>query len=289
MTENTDRHWNRAQRYLSEGNLDAARVSLESVVSRNPAHIEAHLALADIAWEDDRLRDSAKHALEAAAAVPENAQAIIVVVNALLRAGEVVAARRCMARPACATTTSIPVLLQMAQHRYALNETTASLALYDRAKALGADGAEFRFMRGVQLTFNGRIKEAESELLATVRLEPTYGRAWQELARLRKQTPADNHLAGMAKALQLVQPGSYEHASIEFARYKELEDLGRLDEAWTALAHGNALMYARHKHDPAHTQRLFENLTRACSADFLRTTDMVHPGPQPIFIIGMPR
>jgi tetratricopeptide (TPR) repeat protein len=289
MTENTDRHWNRAQRYLSEGNLDAARVSLESVLLRNPQHTHALLTLSEIAWEDDRVRDSARHALDAATSVPDDAQLILAVVSALLRAGEVVAARRCMDRPACATTKSVPVLVQMAAHRYALNETTESLALYDRAKALGADGAEFRFLRGVQLTFNGRIKDAENEFLETVRLAPTYGRAWQELSRLRKQTSADNHLAGMAKALQLVQPGSYEHASIEFARYKELEDLGRIDEAWTALARGNALMYARHKHDPGHTRRLFEHLIRACSADFLRTAAITHSGPQPIFIIGMPR
>ena len=289
MTENTDRHWNRARRYLSEGNLDAARVSLDSVLLRNPADIGAHLALADIAWEDDRVRDAARHALAAADSVPDDAQLLILVIGALLRVGEVVAARRCMERPACAKTTAVPVLLQMAQHRYSLNETAQSLALYDRAKALGADGAEFHFMRGVQLTFNGRLKEAEGEFLETVRREPTYGRAWQELSRLRKQTPADNHLDGMARALQFVQPGSYEHASIEFARYKELEDLGRLDEAWTALAHANALMYARHKHDPAHTRRLFANLTRACSADFLRPAEATHAGPQPIFIIGMPR
>jgi len=288
MSENTDRHWNRAQRYLSEGNFDAARVSLESVLLRNPVHVRAHLALSEVAWEDDRVRDSARHALEASA-LANDVEVLVAATAALMRVGEVVAARRCMEHPLLATTTSVPLMLQLAEHRYALNENSLALALCDRAKAAGAAGPGFSFLRGVQLTFNGRIQEAESELLACVRQEPTYGRAWQELSRLRKQTAQDNHLSGLAKALQLVVPGSYEHASLEFARYKELEDLGRLDEAWAALAHGNAIMYARHKHDPAHTRRLFENLTRACSTDFLRSSGMMHDGPQPIFIIGMPR
>src|SRR6185503_12125142 len=218
-------------------------------------HVRAHLALSEVAWEDDRVRDSARHALEASA-LANDVEVLVAATAALMRVGEVVAARRCMEHPLLATTTSVPLMLQLAEHRYALNENSLALALCDRAKAAGAAGPGFSFLRGVQLTFNGRLKEAESELLACVRQEPTYGRAWQELSRLRKQTAQDNHLSDLAKALQIVAPGSYEHASIEFARYKELEDLGRLDEAWAALAHGNAIMYARHKHDPAHTRRL---------------------------------
>ena len=289
MTENTDRHWNRAQRYLSQGNLDAARISLESVLLRNPAHTQAHLNLSDIAWEEDRVRDSARHALDAARDLPDDPQLIGAVAESLLRAGEVVATRHCLEHPAFAITHSIPVLMRLAGQRTSLNENAEALALYDRVRATGADGAELRFLRGVQLTFNGRFNDAEAELLECVRQEPRFGRAWQELSRLRKQTQQNNHLGGLAKSLRLVEPGSYEHASIEFARYKELEDLGRLDEAWKALAHGNALMYARHNHDPAKTRRLFENLARACTADFLRPAQATHAGPQPIFIIGMPR
>ncbi|HXD83562.1 MAG TPA: sulfotransferase [Rudaea sp.] len=289
MNASSERHWNRAQRYLAEGNLDAARATLESFAQHNPDHAAAHLILGDIAWENDRVRDSARHARVAANVMPADPGIIVAIVAALIRCGETVAARDCLDNPACAAVRSIPALIQMAEHRYLLNQPAQSLALYDRARALGADGPEFRFRRGVQLVFAGRIGEAETEFLETVRRDPTYGRAWQELSRLRKQTATDNHLTGTAGALQRVQPGSYEHASIEFARYKELEDLGRDDEAWAALARGNALMYARHKHDPAKTRRLFENLARACNADFLRPVDAVHAGPQPIFIIGMPR
>jgi len=289
MTENTDRHWNRAQRYLESGNLDAARVSLESVLLRNPQHLHAHLNLSDIAWEDDRVRDSARHALEAMRIMPADPDLIVAVSTALLRAGEVVATRSCLALPALGQTRSIPVLLRVAAQRVQLNENAAALAVYDRIFAAGVDGPDLRFQRGVQLVFNNRMREAEADLRECLRQDPCYGRAWQELSRLRKQTAQDNHLDDLARNLRLVEPGSYEHASIEFARYKELEDLGRYDEAWDALAHGNALMYARHKHDPAHTRRLFESLRRACSADFLRPADTVHGGPQPIFIIGMPR
>ena len=290
MTEaSTDRHWKRARRYLADGNLDAAQACLESVLARDPNDAEAHLRLSDIAWQHDRVRDSARHALEAARLVEVEAEKLVMVAEALLRAGEVVATRALLAHPLLARTRSIPALLHMAGQRSALNENAEALALSERAIAAGARGPEMHFQRGVHLLFNNRMGEAEAELRECVRLDPRLGRAWQELSRLRKQTDTDNHLQALQQALAGVAPGSYEHASIEFARYKELEDLGRYDEAWQALARGNALMYARHRHDPAFTERLFAELARTCTAEFLRPVAANIDGAQPIFIIGMPR
>ncbi|MBS0571458.1 MAG: sulfotransferase [Proteobacteria bacterium] len=285
----SDRHWIRARRYLEEGNFDAARISLESVLTRHPEDAEAHLRLSDVAWEDDRVRDSARHAHAAARFMSAEPDLIVAVGEALLRAGEVVATRACLEHPALAATRSIPALLHMAGQRSALNENAEALALSDRAIAAGARGPEMHFQRGVHLLFNDRIREAEAELRECVRLDPGFGRAWQELARLRPQTESDNHLAPLEQALGRVAPGSYEHAAIEFARYKELEDLGRYAEAWAALARGNALMYARHRHDPQVTVRLFADLARVCTTQFLHPAAANTDGAQPIFIIGMPR
>lgn len=289
MSETADRHWNRAQRYLGEGNLDAARTTLESFVRHNPQHVPALLTLSMLAWNCGHVREATRHALDAARVVPEDPALLGHVAGALLQVGEVVAARACLDRPALAQTRAVPALIQAAGIRYSLNENAAALALYDRAAREGADGAEFRFQRGMQLAFNGRMDEADAELHACLRHNPAYGRASLELARLRKQTSANNHLAFLDAQSQHVQPGSYDHAAVEFARYKELEDLGRDEEAWQALAHGNALMYARHQHDSDYTTALFKRLTDVCTPQYLRPESVVHPGAQPIFILGMPR
>lgn len=289
MSETADRHWNRAQRYLGEGNLDAARTTLESFVRHNPQHVPALLTLSMLAWNCGHVREATRHALDAARVVPEDPALLGHVAGALLQVGEVVAARACLDRPALAQTRAVPALIQAAGIRYSLNENAAALALYDRAAREGADGAEFRFQRGMQLAFNGRMDEADAELHACLRHNPAYGRASLELARLRKQTSANNHLAFLDAQSQHIQPGSYDHAAVEFARYKELEDLGRDEEAWQALAHGNALMYARHQHDSDYTTALFKRLTDVCTPQYLRPESVVHPGAQPIFILGMPR
>jgi len=289
MTERAERLWKRAERYLNENQIAAARVTLESLAQEAPQNIDVHLILGGIAWDEDRVRDATRHALDAAKMLPDDEFLIGDIVSALLQAGETVAARRALDHPSVKRSREIQALASAASFRYKLAEHAEALALLDRAKTLGADGAEFRFSRGMQLVFNGRMKEAEAELDACLRMPNAPARATLELARLHKQTPQRNHLEDLARRTKTVAEGSEEHAAIEFARYKELEDLGRYDEALDALAHANAMMYARHSHDPAVSRRLFENLIAATTPEFLKPANVVHEGPQTIFIIGMPR
>ncbi|MET0229669.1 MAG: sulfotransferase [Rhodanobacteraceae bacterium] len=289
MTERADRLWKRAERYLNENQIAAARVTLESLAHEAPQNIDVHLILAGIAWDEDRVRDATRHALDAAKMLPDDELLIADVVAALIQSGETVAARKALDHPAFARSREIAAIARAASFRYKLAEHADALKLLDRAKSLGANGAEFRFSRAMQLVFNGRLKEAETELDACLRMPDAPARATLELARLRKQTPQKNHLDDLARRIGSVAPDSEAFAAIEFARYKELEDLGRYDEAWDSLARANATMYARHTHDPAVTRTLFERFASIATPEFLEPADVVHEGPQPIFIIGMPR
>ena len=291
--------WQAAQQHLARNDARAARAALEALVAAVPGHTHAHLLLGGLAHADGRLRAATRHALDAARALPDDAGAIAAIVNALLLVGELTRARECLAHPAIARCTQGPVLAALASAQQMLGDHPAALQLLDRAIAAGLDNADLRYLRGVQLTFNGRLEEAQTELETCLRMGPTYGRASVTLARLRTQTAQVNHLAQIETRLARVPRGSEDHAAFEFARYKELEDLGRFDEAWAALARGNAIMFARLNHDSALESHRIDALIARCSADFVRhsdvsvadasQTDIRHSGPQPIFIVGMPR
>jgi hypothetical protein len=105
---------------------------------------------------------------------------------------------------------------------------------------------------------------------------------------MRKRAPS-NHPDLLLERIRNVAPGTVNHASFEFALYEELADLGRYDEAWFALARGNALMYARKEVDSKYAWNLFEGLIQRCTPQFLQPHETHFDGPQPIFIIGMPR
>jgi tetratricopeptide (TPR) repeat protein len=283
-----ERLWNRAQRYLASGQPVAARFVLENFLQSDPAHAEAHLILANIAWKDYRLQDATHHAKSAALSLPDDAMLITNVADMLHKVGEIVAARVCMER-AAADTQDGAVLMRLAELRGMLGEHPESLALLDRAGAAGIGDADYHYQRALELTFNGRLLEAENEHETSLRIDPTNGRAMLALVRMRKQAAQPEQIGLLAERIRSVAPGSVNHASFEFALYEELERIGRYDEAWLALARGNALMYARKEVDSKYAWDLFEGLIERCTPQFLQTHETQFDGPQPIFIIGMPR
>lgn len=289
MIDPLNRRWSRAQRFLADGQFAAARATLESLLQREAGHVPAQLALSRIAKAENRIRVASMYALTVAQHLPADESLVIETAEILRQLGETVASRRCLDHPGMTQTNDGALLMAMAINRKLLGEHPEALALFDRAAAAGMRSAGFRFQRAQELMFNGRFDEADTELRTCLRLAPCHGQAALALARLRKQTPQDNHLHELGRCVQDVEQGSEDHAALEFARYKEFEDLARHDEAWRSLAHANAIMYRRLRHDPELASSLFDHLIERCTPDFLRAVDTTPDGPQPIFIIGMPR
>ena len=290
MSAFEDRAWQKIRRYLASNQSTAARIALQGLVQRAPANVEARVMLAGaILSEDGHVREPVMHLHAAANALPENADLVAMVALAMLRVGEVVGARRCLENPDVARTTSVENLMSLAHVHQLLGEHRKSLALMDRAKALGYDNPDFRYFRGLQLQFNGRLKEAEEEMETCLKMGPTFGRASLTLARLKKQTPDSNHLAYIRGQIQRVEKETEDHASFEFAQFKELDDLGDHENAWAALQRGNAIMHRRLQHDSAEEGEIFEALIARTTPDFLQSAQAEFGGPQPIFVIGLPR
>lgn len=282
--------WRRVQGYLANRQPAPARAELEAMRAQDADDVRTHLVAAHVAWRDDHLRAATAAALAACRVVPDDAELLCDTIAVLLQVGEIVAARACLARPALADAGSPAALLRTADFMQRLNQHDQSLALVERAIAAGADDPETRFHHGAQLYFHGRIAAAEGTLDACLTAMPAHGRAAYTRSFLKVQTAASNHLAELAQGLAQVERGSRDHAALEFARYKELEDLGRCGDAWRALAAANALMHARNPYDAVARGAFFDRLVGARVADRLPNPgDAVVSGPQPIFILGLPR
>lgn len=286
----TDKLWQRAKRYVAANQAAPARAVLELILARSPDDTAAHLILGALLAADDHQRAATHEVLEAARNPPEDPGRLGDLIAAMIKVGEIVMARRMLALPAVADNNSVHVLLRAATQRQMLGEHAVALTLIERARVAGASGRDFLFYRAVQLAFNGELAAAESELERCINLDPPLGRAYVQLARTRRQTVDNNHLAAIRAALTRVEHGSEDEAALEFARYKESEDLGRHDEAWQALSRGNALMHARLRDAGANDAEAFDALIETCTAEFLAAGGAsTIDGPQPIFVIGMPR
>lgn len=281
--------WDNAQSQIRARSLPAAQAQLEHLLQRQPWHVPARLLLASVVLGQGRVRGAAEQLKYAAFALPEDPELIRRVAQSLFKVGETVAARATLQHPAVARLRSAPALAALAHIHQGLGQHEQALAMMDRARAQGMDGADFRYFRAIQLQFNGRLEEAQAELVGCLAMGPTFGRASLTLARLRRWSADDNHLDFIAQRLGDVAQGSEDHAAFEFARYKELEDLGRHAEAWDALVRANGLMHGRLGHDAAAEDALFAAIGGTCDAAFCAPQAHRFDGPQPIFIVGMPR
>ncbi len=280
--------WSQAQCHIAVRQALPARFALEALLKLDPDHILARLALCNIAWRQDRVREAVDHALRAARSLPEFPEQICETAGVLLRVGETLAARECLQHPALQRVQSDTLLLRLADHWHALGEYEEALARMDRARELGFDGDGIFHRRGRELVRLRRIEEAEPELELAFLLGPSQGDIALELSVLRTQTRERNHLARLISSLKSVTRGSHDHAALEFALYKELEDVGRYDEAWQALTRANALMVQRKRCDVDAMRRWFDLCIASCTRETLRPAQTETQGPQPIFILGLP-
>lgn len=289
MSASFEQHLRDAALCLARGAVAPARAQLEVLQAVAPDDVRTWLLSMGIALREDRIRDATRDALGAAARVPAEPAPLLATVDALLAVGEVVRARECLASPALDGTVDARWLLRMAHHRQRLGENAEALRLIEGAVAAGADTPGCRLDYGVQLYFNGRIEDAERRLEASLREAPRLGRTALALARLRKRGAGDHHLDLIGAGLAQVARGTPDHAALLFAQYKELEDLGRPDEAWHALVQGNTVMRARCPWDALAQSRYLDKLLAACDARRVASSGRVDAGAQPIFIVGMPR
>ena len=280
--------WLQAQQHATAGRLDASRQAFAALLAQEPLHAGAHALLASVLLAQGDLRDACAHLLQAADALPPDPAFVLRIAHALRNVGETNAALGCMRHPALTCSRDPAQLLALGHLYQGLGLNGDALHCMQHALDAGLDTPDFRYFIALQLQFNGHLAEAEAKMEACLRAGPTFGRASLSLARIRRQTAQSNHVDFIRARLQQVTQGSEDHAAFEFALYEELDDLGEYDEAWNALARGNAIMHARTRYDADAESRLIDGLIRTFGHD-TDPEEEAGNGPLPIFIVGLPR
>lgn len=280
--------WRDAAQCFAQGRFADARAILEDMLERDPHSAEAWLALSQVDIHSGEVQQAARHTLAAACLQSDSPKTLIDIAAVLLTVGEVLAGRDCLGRAAAMAPHDAASQQHLALQYQNLGDHAAALAWMERARASGMADPGHRFALAIQYTFHGRMADAEAELEQCVALQPPFGQAMAQLSQLRRQTPERNHLDVLARQLSEVQPGSADHAALEFARYKEFEDLHHFGEAWQSLQRANSVMHARLRHDPVAERRTFEALA-SCVDTLVRPPTRRVEGAVPVFIVGLPR
>jgi tetratricopeptide (TPR) repeat protein len=287
----------RARQLFEEHQFDAACEMLEVLaesVSDNPF---LRMDLATVLQRCGRVRDASAQLIEAARLAPPDPHFAIHLARGLLSMGEVVAAGSCLDKLEALPDIPVPLLAEQAHLRWMMKDIPTARRMMDRAMVAGADTPREYHLLAMLMQFAGDLDEAGDILGRCLQRWPAFGDAALAQANLRRQTPQTHHLDFLSGQLDHL-PGTAKapaqlanRAAFEAAMFKELDDLGRHDEAWLALARCNALMQQVTPYDADGESAMVDALIKVSPTLWRRsgsaTTDVA--GPQPIFIVGMPR
>jgi tetratricopeptide (TPR) repeat protein len=166
---------------------------------------------------------------------------------------------------------------------------SSALAAYDEAIALAPARARYWFNRAAVRRFLGELELAERDYDVALRLDPADGEAWLNRSDLRVQSPQYNHLPQLESALSNGPADWRFRVPLRYALAKEYEDLGDSERSWQHLHAGAQLRRQNLQYDPQPdlntVQWLIEGFPHAVPA----AVPAVRSGPQPIFIVGLPR
>lgn len=270
---------------------------MEALLHHVPQDAAARMELAGVMLRQGLFRASANHLLEAAMAPSGGIPLDIQLVQRLCFSGEIVAARACLDRVERAAKDVVPLLATQAQLRWTLGEFAAARRLMERAAVSGMDTPDQFHLHAVLLQVTGDIDGADRVLESCLDRWPAYGDAAVTRSNLRKQTARSNHLDYLRQQLGHLPahdptPGArFVRAQFESALFKELDDLGRHDEAGQALIRSNALMSSINPYDGTGEAAIAEALMDVAGSlgrPEIRPSRKPE-GPTPIFIVGMPR
>lgn len=133
----------------------------------------------------------------------------------------------------------------------------------------------------------GRTDDADRILQQILATAPGFLPAYELLAELRTATAQSNQVDRL-KAVRGRMPAGPDRAYIDYALFKQLDDLDQRDEAWDCLQQANAVRGAQVVWSAADEQATADAL-RALQRAIPASTGAASGSPRPIFILSLPR
>lgn len=283
--------WSEAEQRFQKGDLDGAAAACVAVLSSQAGHSGAHWMLSQVFQAQRRFRLATSHArLAAADAGRLEPRARLAVSRALVSVGEYRAAMGVLRSLPSSTPLDAASLTQAVELAGMLDDSALAMHWLDVADARGIHSAVLSFLRGNHLKFLGDSDGAAAAYEAAIALDPNWPHPHLALATLGSPIAAASNvdriraiLAGPAKS------APFDEAVLHYALFRELDTLDDPNTAWASLAEGMRLRRSSIRHDNASEARMFQRIRDTYTADFIAPVGDAPTGPQPVFIVGLPR
>jgi len=162
--------------------------------------------------------------------------------------------------------------------------------LYRRATELGDADPRFWYNLACSERSFGRLEAAEAACERALELDETHYESGLLRSELRVQSAAANHVAALRAQLQRAAADYRAQVFLGYALGKELDDLGRYDEAFAAFARAAAARRSRLDYDVGEDQRKLARIAACYPAAALgQGAAPAGDSARCIFIVGLPR
>jgi tetratricopeptide (TPR) repeat protein len=182
----------------------------------------------------------------------------------------------------------VGVRINLASTLEKLDRHDEALSNINRALQLDKKSPNGHLVKVEILSRTGDMDGAQEHVEKLVKLQPQFGAAYDQLARIRKFTDADLPLIRQAeKALKHGMPPK-ERCNLLFAIGKMYDDCGKYDEAFASYKQANLLR--KHRYDIESDADLVKALHRAFTAKNIAIlAQNGNASAKPVFVVGMPR
>ena len=288
MTTQTIGLWQAAQQQFARKDWPGARRSLLSILSVQPEHAAALLHLSYVESYLGRYRTARDCALRAQHVELRHPELLMDLFSRLRTFNEAEAFFKRLQSLPPLSQVGIPVLLTIAAQLSYLNLQERALPFLAEARKGDPDFPPMLLASAQVLIYMGRFDEAEADLKHCLRVAPDLAPIYWQLARLRRQTVADNHVDRVRELLGKEDSPLERTALLAYALHKELDDLGDYAAAWRALEQATSAKRALLEYRPEDSRCLVDRLVSF--PDARKAPHASAQGPRtPIFIVGMHR
>jgi tetratricopeptide (TPR) repeat protein len=278
--------WQLAEKYWRARDAANARATYERLLQDPDLQPMAHFRLSQVALFEGRLQDSTREALAAFNKRPRDADMLVALAKQLASLGEARPAVECVNDPVVRMTTKAVEAMEAGKLMASIGLPEQSSIHLRKARSLGMDSASLRYLMGLNDMYMGDSEGAIHELEASLRAQPGMGVALWALSKLRAEASGQEDWIQELRSACVARRLEPDLPLVKYALFRALDAKGETDAAWQALTDGMRLRRQQVRYDASEARRLFDfmadNQPRGRS-------DFSNEGPQPIFIVGMPR
>lgn len=210
-------------------------------------------------------------------------------IHGLIRDGNIPAALPILRTLELATHETAHLLQAIAECYTHCGKHHDAYRCHVRATAIAPGDPRYLYNMAASAVAIGRLDEAEALFSRVIAIDPRDADAWQNRSTLRRQTPENNHVRELERALSHLAPGHEAETALCYALGKELEDMGEYARSFAYLQRGAQSRRRRLSYRVEMDLTTIDQIQAAFDARVLSAAPPCSPEPAPIFILGLPR